>query len=173
MVSRCWCCEGYNQETMSHLFLTAPITVRLWKQFANFARINIDGLQLHQLVKEWWSVDTTYKLRQVYKAIPVLIIWELWKRRNTRKYGKYTTFCVMVQHIHTTIHHMFKGLYLWLRIYKPKLHHYVVKWELPVQSGIKCNTDRASKGNPGPSSYGFYIRNHNDDLCYAQADVLG
>ncbi|KAL3324663.1 hypothetical protein AABB24_038666 [Solanum stoloniferum] len=46
MASRCYCCNNYEQETMIHLFLTAPIAIKLWKQFATCAGIKTDeGLQ--------------------------------------------------------------------------------------------------------------------------------
>lgn len=37
----------------------------------------------------------------------------------------------------------------------------------------KCNTDGTSRGNPGRSSYGFYVRDHTGNLCYAQARISG
>lgn len=37
----------------------------------------------------------------------------------------------------------------------------------------KCNTDGISKGNPGCSSYGFCIKDHLGNPCYAQASILG
>ncbi|XP_060210742.1 uncharacterized protein LOC132637707 [Lycium barbarum] len=41
-------------------------------------------------------------------------------------------------------------------------------WRKPPELGsFKCNTDGASRGNPGPSSAAFYIRNHSGDLMYA------
>lgn len=53
------------------------------------------------------------------------------------------------------------------------MFYHVVKWELPAIEELKCNIDGASKWNPGPSSYGFYIRDHGGDLVYVQAGVLG
>ncbi|KAG5581363.1 hypothetical protein H5410_051990 [Solanum commersonii] len=36
--------------------------------------------------------------------------------------------------------------------YMRVLHFRLVKWEFPPQGWFKCNSDGASKGNPGPSS---------------------
>lgn len=66
-----------------------------------------------------------------------------------------------------------EDLVKWLSIYKLRLYYFMVKWELPPLGYQKCNTDGIRKGNLGPSSYSFYIRNHNGDLCYAQAGTLG
>lgn len=49
----------------------------------------------------------------------------------------------------------------------------MVRWEFPPLGYHKYNIDGAYKGNPGPSSYGFCIRNHKRDLCYTQAGALG
>lgn len=57
--------------------------------------------------------------------------------------------------------------------YRPKLHYLVVKWELPSQGMIKCNTDRVSRGNPGNIAYGFCPRDDRGKLLYAQADAIG
>lgn len=56
-VSRCWCCEEGKQETVSHLFLTAPIATKLWKLFATCAGINIDGMHLQQVIIKWWTME--------------------------------------------------------------------------------------------------------------------
>ncbi|WMV49304.1 hypothetical protein MTR67_042689 [Solanum verrucosum] len=37
IISRCWCCEVKADETMTHVFLTALITKRLWRHFSIFA----------------------------------------------------------------------------------------------------------------------------------------
>ncbi|KAK6803975.1 hypothetical protein RDI58_001759 [Solanum bulbocastanum] len=68
-----YCCEKYAQETMSHLFLTAPITQKLWGFFATCAGINMEGEQLQLVVKKWWYEPIPIKLRYVYRAIPHLL----------------------------------------------------------------------------------------------------
>lgn len=57
--------------------------------------------------------------------------------------------------------------------YRPKIHYCIIKWAFPSKGRLKCNTNGASKGNPGPSSYGFCIRNYRGDLIYAQAAQIG
>lgn len=44
---------------------------------------------------------------------------------------------------------------------------------MPKEGWITCNTDGASKGNPGQGAYGFCIRNSADDLPYAEAKNIG
>ncbi|XP_075092121.1 uncharacterized protein LOC142172413 [Nicotiana tabacum] len=45
--------------------------------------------------------------------------------------------------------------------------------KLPCHGWYKCNTDGASKGNPGPSSLGFCVRDDEGDVVYARAVDLG
>ncbi|KAH0636655.1 hypothetical protein KY289_036570 [Solanum tuberosum] len=49
----------------------------------------------------------------------------------------------------------------------------MVKWMKPSEGWVTCNTDRASKGNSGLSSYEFCIRDENGDLIYAEAHSIG
>ncbi|KAK4718532.1 hypothetical protein R3W88_016870 [Solanum pinnatisectum] len=44
---------------------------------------------------------------------------------------------------------------------------WVVRWFPPPIRWLKCNTDGASKGNPGLSSVAFCIRDHTGDLVVA------
>ncbi|KAH0755025.1 hypothetical protein KY290_025295 [Solanum tuberosum] len=60
-----------------------------------------------------------------------------------------------------------------LQNYKPLLHYRVIRWTKPSEGWVTCNTDGASKGNPGISSYGYCIRDMNGDLMYAEAHNIG
>ncbi|XP_075084894.1 uncharacterized protein LOC142168132 [Nicotiana tabacum] len=57
--------------------------------------------------------------------------------------------------------------------YKPVLLTKRVTWQLPDARWYKSDTDGASKGNPGPSSNGFCVRNEVGDLMYTKADNIG
>ncbi|KAH0734680.1 hypothetical protein KY285_010387 [Solanum tuberosum] len=69
IASRCWYCDRKKEETMTHLFLTAPIDNRLWRYFALFVGINIEGMHLQQLIISWWKEKATPKLQSIYRAI--------------------------------------------------------------------------------------------------------
>lgn len=60
-----------------------------------------------------------------------------------------------------------------LQRYKPTLHFKIVRWKPPEIDWVKCNTDGASKGNPGESAYDFCVRNCAGDLMYAEAQSIG
>lgn len=42
-----------------------------------------------------------------------------------------------------------RDIFKTLGTYKPRLHHCIVKWELPYIGVLKCNIDRACKVNLG------------------------
>ncbi|XP_059289519.1 uncharacterized protein LOC132043051 [Lycium ferocissimum] len=104
LVSRCWCCEDHRQETMSHLFLTSPTAFKLWKQFASCAGLNIEGQHLQQVITLWWTAPASHKLHTIFQAIPAIILWEIWKRRNSIKHGRNTTYSRMVYQVQQTIY---------------------------------------------------------------------
>nr|XP_009769782.1 PREDICTED: uncharacterized protein LOC104220585 [Nicotiana sylvestris] len=56
---------------------------------------------------------------------------------------------------------------------KPHVVTKRVTWQLPYEGWFKCNIDGASRGNPGPSSYGFCVRDHEGNLVFAKAKEIG
>ncbi|WMV38798.1 hypothetical protein MTR67_032183 [Solanum verrucosum] len=72
-----------------------------------------------------------------------------------------------------TIPRNWEGMLGVMNEYKPKLHYHTVCWGLPQEGGVKCNTDGASKGNPGESAYRFCVRNQARNLMYAEACKIG
>lgn len=44
--------------------------------------------------------------------------------------------------------------------------------EPPERGCIKCNTNGASRGNPGRSSWSFCVRNHSGNIIHAQAQEM-
>ncbi|XP_060211629.1 uncharacterized protein LOC132639169 [Lycium barbarum] len=185
--SRCWCCEEHQEETVSHLFLTSSIAVKLWKFFASCAGIPTDGVGLHQMIMAWWSAETKPKLQPMYRAMPAVIMCTLWKRRNFIKHGGSVSFYRLKQQVQHILHQLTRKRFRWLQNvsgdwetmhhhlsrYKPKVYYAKVVWRMPLSGRLKCNTDGASRGNPGLNSYGFCIRDSNGDLDYAEAQQMG
>ncbi|KAH0648235.1 hypothetical protein KY285_033483 [Solanum tuberosum] len=93
----------------------------------------------------------------------------------------------MVEQVTEMLRKLVRGVYPWIRSekanwpqlivklqkYNPKLYHYSVVWQRLERDRVKCNTDGASKGNPGDNSIGFCIRDHEGNLLYAKAKGIG
>ncbi|XP_070034487.1 uncharacterized protein [Nicotiana tomentosiformis] len=107
---------------------------------------------VHQVIRAWWNAKCFPKLKPLFQDTPAVIIWEPWKRRNTMKHGG-------VVSCNRVIHEVNKTLYSLTR--------------LPHEGWFKCNTDGASRGNPGPSSYGFCVQYQDGNLVFAKAKEIG
>lgn len=57
--------------------------------------------------------------------------------------------------------------------HSPKLSYTLVRWLCPNIGGLKCNTDGASRGNVGVSSYGFCHRDWHGDVINVEAGSIG
>lgn len=51
--------------------------------------------------------------------------------------------------------------------YRPVFSSRIVQWSPPPNGWLKCNTDGASRGNPGPSFAAFCLRDSNGNLVVA------
>lgn len=117
------------------------------------------------------------------KAISAIIIWKLWKIRNARRHNKDISFNKMYYQYQLTVHQLIRNNFPWLKgvlyhwncmfdllqEYSSKIYFKIVRWILPEVGWIKCNTDEASKGNSGISSYEFCLRDETGDILYAKA----
>ncbi|XP_075082433.1 uncharacterized protein LOC142166835 [Nicotiana tabacum] len=103
------------------------------------------------------------------------------------KYGGANSCNRVIHEVNKTLHYLARVRFPWLsRIpllwsdmisffesYKPYVGNKTVTWQLPYEGWFKCNTDGASRDNPGPSSYGFFVRDHAGDLVFAKAKEIG
>uniref|UniRef100_A0A0V0IG00 Putative ovule protein n=1 Tax=Solanum chacoense TaxID=4108 RepID=A0A0V0IG00_SOLCH len=184
--SRCWCCDQPEQETMTHVFLKSVCANKIWSYFCSFAGINIAGLSLRETIMKWWDTSGKAVMRPYYRALPSFVIWELWQRRNRKKHeGKNLS---AQRGIHNITRHMhmlvnvrrpnMKCSVSWsdmlkeLEEYCPELTTKLIKWECPPSGWCKYNTDGASRGNPGQSSYAFCLRNDKGDMIYVEAATI-
>ncbi|XP_060182250.1 uncharacterized protein LOC132611910 [Lycium barbarum] len=151
MPSKCFCCAEPTEESVPHIFLRCQTAQRAWSYFSATAGINIAGLNLHQVITKWWTADTLSRLNPIFYAIPSIIMWELWKKRNGDKHGNKVSTNRVIYQASSNIQQLVK-------VRKPGI------W--------KCNTDGATRGNPGRSAYDFCVRNSDGDLVYAKAKEI-
>ncbi|WMV08191.1 hypothetical protein MTR67_001576 [Solanum verrucosum] len=147
----------------------------------------MEGMLLQQLIIAWWKQKASPKLQEVYRAIPTIILWTIWKRRNVIKHGSNIRYEEMVNQVVGVVRQLIKAKYPWIEriewswpdissrmgIYKPKLHYLSVIWKPPVIMRIKCNTDGANRGNSGLSSFGYCLRDSRGDLLFAKSRGIG
>ncbi|KAK6793920.1 hypothetical protein RDI58_007373 [Solanum bulbocastanum] len=92
------------------------------------------------------------------KAVPSIIIWELWKRRNNLKHGGTISFNILVYQVNANIWQLAKFKFpkvrnrptQWPNIvevlasFKTIVHYKMVQWHPPPIGTIKFNTDGAN-----------------------------
>ncbi|KAG5616090.1 hypothetical protein H5410_015914 [Solanum commersonii] len=100
---------------MTYLFLTAPIANKLWRQFADCAGIKMEGMLLQQIIIAWWKHKASPKLQEVYRAIPTIVLWTIWRRRNAIKYGNNIKYEEMVNQIVGVVRQLIKHKYPWIK----------------------------------------------------------
>lgn len=87
VMSRCWCCQQPQEESIEHIFVTSPTASKVWNLFKGVAGISVQLIQLKQIIRHWWYAQCCLKLKPLFQAVPAIITWELWKRRNAGKHG--------------------------------------------------------------------------------------
>ncbi|XP_060195138.1 uncharacterized protein LOC132624361 [Lycium barbarum] len=184
--SRCFYCDEPKEETITHLFLKSPVAQYTWNIFCRPMGLNIQNLQLSQVINLWWDAPVNQHVKYIFQEVPAIIVWELWKRRNAIRHGgKMSKVKLVYRIMHSIIMFMrvrrgnFKyAAYRWstlvqsLQNYSPRTKVIHVKWEPPELGWVKCNTDGASRGNPGRGSWSFCIRDENANLLVAKAKEM-
>ncbi|XP_060216712.1 uncharacterized protein LOC132644152 [Lycium barbarum] len=178
-----WCCSKPPQETMEHVFLTSDYATSVWKVFADAVGVQGPFVQIKQTVKKWWDTACSTKLKPLYPEAPAIIMWQLWKRRNAVVHVEKMSRHKVLYEINLNLIQLAKTRYPWLKNmanslphlvqqlegYRPHITYTMVQWCSPDQGWYKCNSDGASKGNPGPSTTAFCVRNHDGDFIYVSA----
>ncbi|XP_070037046.1 uncharacterized protein [Nicotiana tomentosiformis] len=121
MASKCWCCTNPMEETRQHVFFTSYAAKTVWSYFLNHAGIGVEGITFHQAVVKCWTAKVIPRLQPIMPALPSIIIWELWKRHNSYKYGESVTINRVIYQIYSTIQAVIKYR-------KPGLIHVPYKW---------------------------------------------
>ncbi|XP_060190777.1 uncharacterized protein LOC132620077 [Lycium barbarum] len=148
-----------------------------------------------QLLRQRKDPSNLYKQMWI-KGLPIKIsffIWRFWKFKlplddKLKKWGhQFPSRCYCCQHpeVEDTSHvvlHSPTAQAIWkyfcgpvginienLQRYSPKIRVTPVTWRTLDIGWIKVNTDGASRGNPGRSSWAFCVRDERGDVIQAQA----
>ncbi|KAH0730567.1 hypothetical protein KY290_001567 [Solanum tuberosum] len=159
--------------------------MEVWQHYSNAAGLLGPWIQIKQTMDKWWTAKVNPMQKYIFQAVPTLILWFLWKRRNSVLHGgSYNTNKViwdinyMVQKLLRSKFGLEQTPNTWPQIvaamegFRPKFETKWVRWFPPPCGWWKCNTDGASRGNPGPSSAAFCVRNHHGDIISAQGNML-
>lgn len=63
----------------------------VWYYFHANAGISMVGLSLQQAMVKCWTLQVLLRLKPVFQALPSVILWEFWKRRNSYKHRDVVT----------------------------------------------------------------------------------
>ncbi|XP_060190742.1 uncharacterized protein LOC132620026 [Lycium barbarum] len=145
MPSRCFCCVEPKEENVPHIFLRSTTAQATWKYFCAADGINVDGMHLHQLIMQWWTADVPSRLQNIFYAIPSIIVWQLWKKRNGDKHRDKVSTSRVIYQASTdvqqlvrsrkpgikTIPHRWHDILKILEQFVPKLQVTKVMWKFP------------------------------------------
>ncbi|KAF3646704.1 hypothetical protein FXO38_19027 [Capsicum annuum] len=154
---------------------------RMFAQFFWSSHIR-EKVNIGEAILSWWSEEVKGRLRTYHQSIPRMIIWELWKRRNSLKHKRKNVST------HKVIFNITRNMGLLLRVRnprqifpnswpemlkvlegrKPQIKITKVLWKFPDFGWVIYNTNGESRGNPSVSSYAFYVRDHKGDLVYVE-----
>ncbi|XP_060183338.1 uncharacterized protein LOC132613336 [Lycium barbarum] len=74
-------------ETVDHLFVTGNVATKVWTYVKTVVGITTQFQQVRQILQVWWNADCPSKFRTIFKAIPMVTMWQIWKWRNIVLYG--------------------------------------------------------------------------------------
>ncbi|XP_075104795.1 uncharacterized protein LOC107830035 [Nicotiana tabacum] len=122
MPSKCWCYVQPDEESLQHLFFRSETAKTTWKYFLSRAGIVVEGLTLHQEITKCWTANVCLRLKPVMQALPSCVVWELWKRRNSMKYGDDVTTSRMIYQVSSNLQALVK-------VRKPGMDIVPHKWQ--------------------------------------------
>lgn len=73
VVSKCWCCLPPHEESIQYLFLKSDTADKVWKHFLQAAGNIVQLVQVHQVIRAWWTETCCTKLKPLYQAAPAII----------------------------------------------------------------------------------------------------
>ncbi|XP_019256289.1 PREDICTED: uncharacterized protein LOC109234676 [Nicotiana attenuata] len=115
VMSRCWCCQQPQEESIEHILITSPTASKVWNLFMGVAGITVPPIQLKQVIRHWWYAQCCPKLKPLFQAVPAIITWELWKRRNAGKHGGSVSTNRVIHEINRTLHQLARVRKSWPR----------------------------------------------------------
>ncbi|XP_027120510.1 uncharacterized protein [Coffea arabica] len=87
LVSKCDCC-GDSAESLHHIFLQGRLASAVWQHFFLACGIPWGSFScVSSLLVVWFQSSGNGRLNHVRCAIPVVVLWFLWRSRNDARFG--------------------------------------------------------------------------------------
>lgn len=161
IASRYGCCTHPQEKTVEYLFLKRDFAKKIWERYSAASGIQGPFVQIKQTVVKWWKFECNSKLKTLVKVVPALILWQIWRWRNTILYGGNMSIQRVYYEIDPNLHILANLKYPKLDIpnYWPNIVQLLEKqtshsqctlisWRTSPAGNFKCNTYGSSKGNP-------------------------
>lgn len=121
-----------------------------------------------------------------FKALPDIILLELWKKRNSLKHERKDVteqrlifnitrnmrMLPKVRKLKLEFSYNWPGILKDFEQLKPTVKVTTVLWKFPMKEWVKYNADGASRENPGNSSFAFCLRDIHYDSLYAKGSII-
>lgn len=188
IVSIC-CLYGKMDESTHHLFFTCQFASYLWDWFSNITGCGID-LSSILSVLGLCNLNWSQQLRDVILAGVLNIIWTVWSCRNSLRFDSKTvnvkSAICMISSFISLSGNLTKGSmsnsiaeFSILKRFAitghaskaPKIIQ--VNWLHPLFGWVKCNTDGAAHGSPGPAAGGGIFRDCSSTVMGCFASYFG
>lgn len=188
LVSICSLC-GRATESFDHLFFHCSFASRLWTWLGDILQTSIDQSSMLVVLsvcnKQWSS-----QAKDAVLSAIVHIIWFIWYSRNQLRFQNifvpFERVNTMIKVAVTLSGNMTKGScknsmaeFKILKFFNISLHApsapniSQVIWYKPPWSWFKCNTDGASRGNPGLAAIGGIFRDSSGAFVGCFSHILG
>ncbi|XP_026383460.1 uncharacterized protein LOC113278957 [Papaver somniferum] len=128
--NHCYLCIN-DEETSRHLLLHCSTAIYIWNFFKVEFHLNwVLPHSIHTALSTWPCSSIRSRKSLVIKALPVAILWNLWKERNRRAFkNKSSTTAKIIQSIKHIIAYW---LYLQPEFQKISLKQFMINWKTVV-----------------------------------------
>ncbi|MCD9643655.1 hypothetical protein HAX54_031287, partial [Datura stramonium] len=145
-----------HQETIEHLLLKGEVAYSIWNRYKSTVGMQGPFVQVKQTIVKWWKADYGPLLNCTIHSIPAMILWHIWKWRNTLIHGGNMSQFRIIQ--------VMEGYYCQRRCEG-------IVWKPPPQGVYKCNIDGVAKDS-GMGSWALCVQDWRGDFINATTNTI-